>query len=45
MDIVEKTEGEVLRYAARTDVCGVQSGTGDALVEFLRELLGHEGGV
>jgi hypothetical protein len=45
MNVVEKTEGEVLRYTAGTDVCGVESGTGDALVEFLRELSGHEGGI
>jgi hypothetical protein len=36
MDVVEKTEGKVLRYAARADVRGVQSGTGDALIEFLK---------
>jgi hypothetical protein len=45
MNVVEKAEGEVLRYTAGTDVRGVESGTGDALVEFLRELSGHEGGI
>jgi hypothetical protein len=45
VDVIEKAEGEVLRYAAGTDVRGVESGAGDALVEFLREVLGHEGGV
>jgi hypothetical protein len=45
VDIIEKAEGEVLRYATGTDVRGVESGAGDSLVEFLREVLGHEGGV
>ena len=40
VDVVEKTEGEVLRYAAGTDVRSVQSGAGHALVEFLREVVG-----
>ena len=35
VDVVEKAEGEVLRHAAGTDVRGVESGAGDALVEFL----------
>jgi hypothetical protein len=39
VDVVEKTEGQVLRYAAGADVCGMESGAGDALVEFLRKLL------
>ena len=37
--VVEKAEREVLRYAAGTDVRGVEPGAGDALVEFLREAL------
>jgi len=45
VDVIEKAEGKVLRYAAGTDIRGVESGAGDALVEFLREVLGHEGSV
>lgn len=36
VDIVEEAEGKVLMYATGADVGGVETGAGDALVEFLR---------
>lgn len=35
VDVVEEAEREVLMNAARTDVGGVKTGTGDAFIEFL----------
>jgi hypothetical protein len=40
VDVVEEAEGEVLAYAAGADVCGVETGTRDTLVEFLTSELG-----
>lgn len=35
VDVVEKANGEILGNATRTDVGGVETGTGDTLIEFL----------
>ena len=37
VDIIEKAEGDILRHTAGADVGGVETGTGDTLVEFLCE--------
>jgi hypothetical protein len=41
VDIVEKAKGKVLRYTTRADICSVQTGTGDTLVELLLKMRGQ----
>lgn len=43
VDVVEEADGEVLVDAAGTDVGGVETGTGDTFVEFLRGRLDSGG--
>lgn len=39
VDVVEQTNGEILRHATRADVGSVKTGTRDTLVEFLQLLI------
>ena len=39
VDVIEEAEGEVLGDAAGPDVGGVETGAGDAFVEFLMMML------
>jgi hypothetical protein len=35
IDVVQKTYGDILRYTAGPDICGMETGAGNTLIEFL----------